>query len=74
MAGRRMNGEGSLYQRQSDGRWYGSIIVPDDKGKLRRRTVSAKTKDGASLKLKRLMEEQELLEAEGLPRWTRPSR
>lgn len=66
MAGRRMNGEGSLYQRQSDGRWFGSIFVPDDKGKLRRRTVSAKTKDGARLKLKRLMEEQELLEAEGL--------
>lgn len=67
MAGRRMNGEGSLYQRKSDGRWFGSVIEPDDLGNLKRKTVSAKTKDGARLKLKRLMEERELLEAEGLP-------
>lgn len=67
MAGRRMNGEGSLYQRQSDGRWFGSTLEPDEEGNLKRRTVSAKTKDAARLKLKRLMEEQERLEAEGLP-------
>jgi integrase len=62
-----MNGEGSLYQRKSDGRWFGSIVGPDEEGKLKRRTVSAKTKDAARLKLKRLMEERERLEAEGLP-------
>ncbi len=62
-----MNGEGSLYQRQSDGRWFGSTLEPDEEGNLKRRTVSAKTKDAARLKLKRLMEEQERLEAEGLP-------
>jgi integrase len=67
MAGLRMNGEGSLYQRKSDGRWFGSIIEPDKEGKLKRRTVSAKTKDATRIKLKRLMEEQERLEAEGLP-------
>lgn len=67
MAGRRMNGEGSLYQRKSDGRWFGSIVEPDEEGKLKRRTVSAKTKDAARFKLKRLMDEQERLEAEGLP-------
>jgi hypothetical protein len=62
-----MNGEGSLYQRKSDGRWFGSIVEPDEEGKLKRRTVSAKTKDAARLNLNRLMEEQERLEAEGLP-------
>ena len=62
-----MNGEGSLCQRKSDGRWFGSIVEPDEEGKLKRRTVSAKTKDAACLKLRRLMEEQERLEAEGLP-------
>ncbi|MHB1486746.1 MAG: site-specific integrase [Acidimicrobiales bacterium] len=62
-----MNGEGSLYQRKSDSRWFGSILEPDGEGRLKRKTVSAKTKDSARLKLKRLIEEQELLEAEGLP-------
>jgi integrase len=62
-----MNGEGSLYQRKSDGRWFGSIVEPDEAGKLKRRTVSAKTKDAARIKLKRLMNEQERFEAEGLP-------
>ncbi len=67
MAGRRMNGEGSLYQRKSDGRWFGSIVEQDETGKLKRRTVSAKTKNAARIKLKRLMNEQERFEAEGLP-------
>ena len=62
-----MNGEGSLYQRQSDGRWFGSTLEPDEEGNLKRNTVSAKTKDSACLDFKRLMEEQERLEAEGLP-------
>ena len=25
MAGKRMNGEGSIYQRKSDGRWFGKV-------------------------------------------------
>jgi len=62
-----MNGEGSIYQRQSDGRWFGSIVVPDECGELKRKTVSAKTKEGARQKLKSLVEEQERKEAEGLP-------
>jgi integrase len=62
-----MNGEGSLYQRKSDGRWFGSMVEPDEEGRLKRRTVGAKTKDAARLKLRRLMEERERLEAEGLP-------
>jgi integrase len=67
MAGRRMNGEGSLYQRNSDGRWFGSVVVGDETGEPKRKTVSAKTKDGARQKLKILMEDRERLEAEGLP-------
>jgi integrase len=62
-----MNGEGSIYQRQSDGRWFGSIVVPDECGELKRKTVSAKTKEGARQKLKGLVEDQERQEAEGLP-------
>ena len=27
MAGRRMNGEGSVYQRTSDGRWVGAVTL-----------------------------------------------
>jgi hypothetical protein len=67
MAGRRMNGEGSIYQRQSDSRWFGSIVEAGEDGKLKRKTVSAKTKDAARIKLKRLMEDQERLQTEGLP-------
>jgi hypothetical protein len=62
MAGRRMNGEGSIYQRNTDGRWFGSIVVSDQLGRPKRTTVSAKTKEAARQKLKRLMEEHERLE------------
>lgn len=62
-----MNGEGSIYQRQSDGRWFGSVVVPNERGELKRKTVSAKTKDGARQKLKVLIEEQERQAAQGLP-------
>jgi integrase len=67
MAGKRMNGEGSMYQRKSDGRWFGSIVVTVDNGEQKRRTVSAKTKESARQKLKRLLDEQERFQAEGLP-------
>jgi len=67
MAGRRMNGEGSIYQRNSDGRWFGSIVVSGELGQPKRRTVSAKTKEAARQKLKRLVEEHERLQAERLP-------
>jgi integrase len=67
MAGKRMNGEGSIYQRRSDGRWFGAVVVGDERGEPKRRTVSAKTKESARQKLKRLMEDQERLQAQGLP-------
>jgi hypothetical protein len=53
-----MNGEGYVHQRKSDGRWFGSIVEPNEEGKFKRRTVSAPTKDAARLKLRRLMEER----------------
>jgi integrase len=67
MAGKRMNGEGSIYQRKSDGRWFGSIVVTAESGEPKRKTVSSKTKDGARQKLKRLKDEKERHENEGLP-------
>ncbi len=42
-----MNGERSIYQRASDGRWFGSIVVTNELVRPKRRTVSANTKDGA---------------------------
>jgi len=67
MAGKRMNGEGSIYQRKSDGRWFGSIVVADEDGRPKRKTVSAKTKETARNKLKAFLREQERLQADGLP-------
>jgi hypothetical protein len=67
MAGKRMNGEDSLYRRSSDGRWFASVVESDELGRPKRRTVSAKTKEGGARDgLKRLVEEHERLAAEGL--------
>lgn len=46
----RANGEGSLYQRSSDGMWVGSVTLPDGK----RKPVYAKTQTKARAKLKEL--------------------
>ena len=40
MARIRQNGEGSVYQRASDGRWIGSVTLGWDDGKRVRKTVS----------------------------------
>jgi integrase len=54
MAGRRMNGEGGLYQR-ADGRWFGAVVLGyDEAGRPRRKTVSARTKEEARQKLRDL--------------------
>lgn len=68
MAGKRMNGEGSIYQRKSDGRWFGSIVVADEDGNPKRKTVSAKTKAAARVRLQEVLRKMEQLQAEGLPR------
>jgi len=45
MGGRASNGEGSLYHRESDGRWVGAVSIGyDHRGQSRRKTVSAKTR------------------------------
>jgi integrase len=62
-----MNGEGSIYQRKTDDRWFGSIVISDEFGKPKRKTVSAKTKENVRQKLKALIAEKERQEAEGLP-------
>lgn len=63
---KRPNGDGSLYQRKSDGRWYGTRSYGRDPetGKWRRATVSGATKEEARRKLAELqaMETAELVE------------
>jgi integrase len=52
MAKRRGNREGSIYQRESDGRWTGSVMLGyDGQGKPRRKVVYGKTQAEASAKL-----------------------
>jgi hypothetical protein len=54
MARTRQNGEGSVYQRASDGRWIGSITLGWDNDKRVRRTVSAKTAEEVRRKLREM--------------------
>jgi integrase len=64
MAGSRGNGEGSIYQRSSDGRWLGVLSLgygPD--GRPLRKTVSAKTRGEVAKKLKELQRHQD----DGIP-------
>ncbi len=45
MGRKRGNGEGSIYQRSSDGRWFGVLTIGySPQGKLVRKSVSAKTR------------------------------
>jgi integrase len=55
MAHKRGNGEGSIYRREVDGRWIGSLVVGfTSTGRQRRKTVSAKTRREAVAKLTQL--------------------
>ena len=64
MGGRRGNSEGSLYRRESDGRWIGAVTTGyDGRGRPVRRTVSA-TAHGAAMR--KLHELQRQLD-DGLP-------
>ncbi len=56
--GKRGNGEGSLYQRESDGRWVGAVVVEG-----RRRTVYGSTQREAREKLRSMVRSIE----DGLP-------
>ncbi len=54
MASRRQPGEGSIYQRESDGRWIGVVDLGWVGGKRVRKTVSAKTLKDLRPKMKSL--------------------
>jgi integrase len=62
---RREYGEGSVYQRSSDGLFVATIdVAPGANGKRRRITVSAKTRPAA---LKKLRDKRVAIEASGVP-------
>ncbi len=64
MARRKLNGEGSIYQRASDGRWIGAVSLGyDEGGRSVRKTVSAKTAEGVRRKLREIQRQVD----EGLP-------
>jgi hypothetical protein len=48
MAGKRVIGEGSIYQRDSDGRLFGYIVVGDEPGEPKRNPVCAMTRESAT--------------------------
>lgn len=50
-------GDGSVYQRASDGRWCASVTLPSRDGKRRRKVVLAKSKTDARQKLLELRRE-----------------
>lgn len=55
---RRANHEGSIYQRGTDGRWMGAVVVGyDDRGRPRRKYVSAKTRTEVARRLRQLRRE-----------------
>jgi integrase len=54
MARRRQNGEGSIYQRASDGLWVGSVTLDWDGNKRVRKTVAAKTATEVREKLRQV--------------------
>jgi integrase len=55
MGGKRGNGEGSIYQRTSDGRWFGVVNMgSDSRGRLIRKSVSARTRVEVVDKMKAL--------------------
>ena len=64
MAGYRGNGEGSVYQRSSDGLWLGvQSVGRESNGRLIRKTVTGKTRAEAVRKLKKLQRQLD----DGLP-------
>jgi integrase len=61
MSGRRGKGEGSIYQRESDGRWVGMIDLgygPD--GKRKRKPIYGKTRKEVAEKMKVTLRDQQM--------------
>lgn len=74
MAGRRTKGEGSVYQRESDGRWVGVVDLGWVGGKRLRRTVTAHTLRELRPKLKALKSQIEsgvMSDDSTVERWVR---
>ena len=63
MAKRRGNAEGSIYKREIDGRWVGSLHVGYESGKRRRKVFYGRTRREVAEKLNKAVRAQ----AEGLP-------
>ncbi len=54
MAKRRGHGDGSIYQRNADGRWVGVLDLGYRNGKRSRRYVYASTRKEVAVRLERL--------------------
>ena len=62
---RRGRGEGSIYQRESDGRWVGSVVIGyNAEGKPRRKVVYGDTKEEAQRLLHDLLQKVQTGEAD----------
>jgi integrase len=59
MAGRRGHGEGSIYQRESDGMWCCVVDLGRVNGKRKRRVIYGKTRKEVAEKLKKVLREQQ---------------
>src|SRR5689334_15867729 len=63
MASRRGHGEGSIYQRESDGRWCSTVDLGWVDGKRKRKVIYGKTRKEVAEKLKVMLRDQQ----QGLP-------
>ena len=63
MSGRRGQGEGSIYQRESDGRWCTAVDLGWVDGKRKRKVIYGKTRKEVAEKLKVVLRDQQ----QGLP-------
>jgi integrase len=64
MAGKKGNGEGSIYKRSSDGRWIGAVTIGfNDNGRPKRKSISAKTRTEVVQKMNKLQRQLD----DGLP-------
>jgi integrase len=59
MGSRRGHGEGSIYRRQSDGRWIAAVDLGFVNGKRKRKTLSATTRKEVAEKLKAVLRDQQ---------------
>jgi integrase len=62
---KRAKGEGTIYQRKSDGAWCASVELPSPDGSRRRKVLVARTEDAVKVKLKNAR--RELLRHGDLP-------